>query len=214
MRARSALGSAAARSRGTLVATLALTVPALALFAAHGAVAAWQQGGDAHAVLTRLFGPTFFAVLPVYMVWALAQQALLQFYLLGRVRALLPSAPPLVLSVINGVLFGAVHLPDAEVVALTVAGGTIWSQIYQRDRVLRVRGNVDGAGSLAVAVATPRVRNYLASCDRRLRPQRCVSFGKRAVDEEYRLTAAAETTAPLTVWMLHQISRVAARLRK
>jgi membrane protease YdiL (CAAX protease family) len=115
---------------------LALTALALLLLAAWGSVIAWQLEADGRAILGRLLGPTFLALLPVYAVWALAQQALFQFYLLGRVRALVPSVPPVALSIVNGVLFGAVHLPDAQVVALTTIGGAIWSYVYQRDRVL------------------------------------------------------------------------------
>lgn len=115
---------------------LALTVPALLLLALWGAILAWRVEADARSILARLFGPTFLAVLPVYFAWGLAQQTLFQFYLLGRIRVLAPSAPPVALSVMNGVLFGAVHIPDPQVVALTTVGGTIWSYIYQRDRVL------------------------------------------------------------------------------
>lgn len=118
------------------VSTTALTVATLLLFAAWGTIGAWQAGAGGRAILARLFGPTFFAVLPVYAAWALVQQTLFQFYLLGRVRALVPSAPPVARSILNGVLFGAVHLPDAQVVALTTIGGAIWSHIYDRDRVL------------------------------------------------------------------------------
>jgi hypothetical protein len=123
-----------ARRRHTVRAMVALTALGLVLLAAWGATVAWQAGHDARTIAARLASATLVAVLPFYVAWALAQQTLFQLYLLGRVRALLPSAPPLALSIVNGVLFGAVHLPDAEVTALTTVGGAIWSHMYQRDR--------------------------------------------------------------------------------
>jgi len=36
----------------------------------------------------------------------------------------------------NGVLFGAVHLPDVELTVLTSVGGAVWSWYYLRDRCL------------------------------------------------------------------------------
>ena len=40
------------------------------------------------------------------------------------------------LAAINGVLFGAVHLPDVELTVLTSVGGAVWSWYYLRDRCL------------------------------------------------------------------------------
>jgi Type II CAAX prenyl endopeptidase Rce1-like len=81
-----------------------------------------------------LFKATMLGALVLFTPWAALQQALFQFYLLGRLRALLPAAPPLALATMNGVLFGAVHLPDAELTVLTSVGGAVWSWYYLRDR--------------------------------------------------------------------------------
>jgi len=67
---------------------------------------------------------------------AALQQMLFQFYLLGRLRVLIPASPPLTLAAMNGVLFGAVHLPDVELTVLTSVGGAVWSWYYLRDRCL------------------------------------------------------------------------------
>jgi membrane protease YdiL (CAAX protease family) len=53
-----------------------------------------------------------------------------------RLRVLLPSLPPLGLAAVNGLVFGAVHLPSWELAVATAVAGTVWSQAYQRDRVL------------------------------------------------------------------------------
>jgi membrane protease YdiL (CAAX protease family) len=83
-----------------------------------------------------LFTANVLAALGPFMVWATVQQLLFQFYLLGRLRALSPSSPPLALAAINGLLFGAVHLPDVEVTVLTSVGGAVWSWYYLRDQCL------------------------------------------------------------------------------
>jgi membrane protease YdiL (CAAX protease family) len=48
----------------------------------------------------------------------------------------MPAAPPPALAVVNGLLFGAVHLPEVEVTVLTMVGGAVWSWYYLRDRCL------------------------------------------------------------------------------
>jgi membrane protease YdiL (CAAX protease family) len=83
-----------------------------------------------------LFTVTMLAALIPYTLWAALQQLLFQFYLLGRLRALLPELPALAAAAINGLLFGAVHLPDAAVTLLTSVGGAAWSWYYLRDRCL------------------------------------------------------------------------------
>jgi membrane protease YdiL (CAAX protease family) len=92
-------------------------------------------GGWARAAAPP-FTATMLAALPLFILWATVQQVLFQFYLLGRLRALIPAAPAAALAVINGFLFGAVHLPDVEVTVLTIVGGGVWSWYYLRDRCL------------------------------------------------------------------------------
>jgi len=82
----------------------------------------------------RVLNLNFFAAVCLYLPWALLQQTLFQFYLLGRLRALLPFASPLFLSILNGIAYGLVHLPDMTVTAVTILGGIFWSYSYHRDR--------------------------------------------------------------------------------
>jgi membrane protease YdiL (CAAX protease family) len=76
------------------------------------------------------------ASLALYVPWAAVQQTLFQFYLHGRLRALLPFASPLAACAITGACYGLVHLPDVRLVALTTCAGVVWSYCYQRDRWL------------------------------------------------------------------------------
>jgi membrane protease YdiL (CAAX protease family) len=93
--------------------------------------AAWRvvSGG-------QLVTPTFFGALIIFVPWAYLQQALFQFYLLGRVQALLGGAPSLVVAAVNGVLFGVLHLPDWDLTVVTIVAGSVWSWYYLRDRYL------------------------------------------------------------------------------
>jgi hypothetical protein len=109
--------------RHILIATSAVVV----LFAIAGG---WAGPADS------LFKPTLLGALLLFTPWAALQQTLFQFYVLGRLRALLPVSAPLVPAALNGVLFGAVHLPDVELTGLTIVGGAVWSWYYLRDRCL------------------------------------------------------------------------------
>jgi membrane protease YdiL (CAAX protease family) len=81
-----------------------------------------------------MFSLHFLMALCIYLPWALLQQTLFQFYLLGRLRALLPFASALQISIINGVLYGLCHLPNPELTIVTIIGGIFWSYSYHRDR--------------------------------------------------------------------------------
>lgn len=72
---------------------LAGTAAALALFAAGGALATWWVTGDPGAALARVLSPALPLTLALFLPWAALQQALLQFYLLGRLRRGGPGRP-------------------------------------------------------------------------------------------------------------------------
>jgi membrane protease YdiL (CAAX protease family) len=112
------------------------TAAVVLVFAAWGTLV-WTRAGHRRAdAWMRLWQPGLAAALALFVPWALLQQTLFQFYLQGRLRVLLGSAPPLVSAVLTGILYGAVHWPDVEVTVLTVGGGIAWSWAYQRDRCL------------------------------------------------------------------------------
>jgi hypothetical protein len=112
-----------------------LTVPPMILFLILGMLGrhyewAWFKEPGA----ASMFGLHFFVSVILYLPWALLQQTLFQFFLLGRLRALLPWASPWTLSLINGLFYGLVHLPDPAVTGATIVGGVLWSYSYHRDR--------------------------------------------------------------------------------
>jgi hypothetical protein len=112
------------------------TAAAAALFAGVGIARVWWTTNDWRAVAEELLRPTLLATFAVFALWALVQQTLFQFYLLGRLRALLPGASALTLAVTNGIFFGGVHLPVWDVAIVTTVGGAVWSWCYLRDRLL------------------------------------------------------------------------------
>ena len=122
------------RTRRCATQMLLATIPTSFCFMIFGGVEAYFDHHTVAAVVTRLFNPYFFITLILYVPWALLQQNLFQFYLMGRLRALLPFASPFLLAFINGILYGAVHLTDWRVAPVTMIGGVIWSYSYHRDR--------------------------------------------------------------------------------
>lgn len=92
------------------------------------ALAAWWQVGTA-AVLD----PRWLQALPIYLLWGLLQQYLLQYYLLGRLLVLMPVAWAIFCT---GVAFALVHFPDVGTMVVTLVAGIVWAAIYYRYRVL------------------------------------------------------------------------------
>jgi membrane protease YdiL (CAAX protease family) len=72
----------------------------------------------------------------LFTPWAWLQQALFQFYLLGRLRMLLERVHDDVVAGIDGALFAALHAPDWDLVIVTGPAGWLWSAYYLRARRL------------------------------------------------------------------------------
>jgi len=123
------------RLKQCLAVTLWITVPAALLFLLIGGIAAYKSGGWS-AVGSRVMNWRIAAAFGCYLPWALMQQTLLQFYLLGRLLVLFPKQLLFIPFVITGACFGLVHLPDVWTALVTVAAGAIWSFIYYRYRLL------------------------------------------------------------------------------
>ena len=83
--------------------------------------------------LRRVGNSRLLVALALYLPWALLQQALFQFYLLGRLRTLLPAS---VAVTVTGVAYALVHLPDIGVAAASAIAGVFWSYVYCCYRVL------------------------------------------------------------------------------
>jgi membrane protease YdiL (CAAX protease family) len=118
-----------------VVVTLALTALILLVFLLIG-VAIGYQGADWPGAKARILHPYLPSALLVYLPWALLQQTLFQLYLLGRVCTLCPSLHPLAQSLLNGLVFGAVHTTDIWILLLATLGGTLWSFLYLQYRRL------------------------------------------------------------------------------
>jgi hypothetical protein len=112
-----------------------ITLPAILVFVVVGGVLAYRQGGWP-AVVERVFNWRLLAVFAVYAGWALIQQTLFQFYLLGRLLALGPKNWPLLAVGLTGISISLVHWPDVYTMVATAAAGMVWSFIYFRYRFL------------------------------------------------------------------------------
>jgi len=115
--------------------TMALTVLVVLVFFLIG-VAVGYQGADWPGAKARILHPYLPTAVLLYLPWALIQQILFQFYLLGRVCTLCPSLHPLAQSLLNGLVFGVVHTTDIWILLLAALGGTLWSFLYLRYRRL------------------------------------------------------------------------------
>jgi len=123
------------RFKRCIVVTFWVTVPAAVVFLVIGAIIAYESGGWP-AVANRVFNWRILAAFCGYLPWALMQQTLLNFFLLGRLLALFPKSWLGVPITITGICFGLVHLPDVWSAAATIVSGIIWSSIYYRYRLL------------------------------------------------------------------------------
>jgi membrane protease YdiL (CAAX protease family) len=102
-----------------------ITLPFAALFFAMGLA----RG-------STLLTPNLLPALVLYLAWATVQQTIFQVYLLGRLRILLPGHDPRLYALVNGLAYGAVHVPWGLLTLATAAAGILWSYSYQRDHRL------------------------------------------------------------------------------
>jgi hypothetical protein len=112
-----------------------VTIPSVLIFLAIGGLLAYRNGGWPD-VRARIFDPRILAVFGVYLLWALMQQALFQFFLLGRLLVLSPARMPALAILLTGICISLVHLPDLPTTIATAAAGILWTCIYYRYRLL------------------------------------------------------------------------------
>jgi membrane protease YdiL (CAAX protease family) len=105
-------------------------VPTATLFLVLGILESRSEPGG---VAERVLNWHMLVAFGIYFLWALVQQFLVQFYLLGRLLTILPAAPAVVLT---GLTYSLVHLPEIGVTAVTAVAGIVWTGIYRRYRVL------------------------------------------------------------------------------
>lgn len=123
------------RAKRCWTAVLVLTGSVVVLFLGTGAVIGFRKAGLA-GVSARILNPGILLAFVFYLPWALAQQTLFQFYLLGRLVVLFPGARLLFPAAVCGIAYSLVHLPDFATTAVTAVAGVVWSLLYFRYRLL------------------------------------------------------------------------------
>src|SRR5207249_10223708 len=103
--AASPLPVAEKRFKRCMTVVLWVTVPPALLFLLVGGIVTYKNGGWP-AVAGRVLNWRILAAFGCYLPWALMQQTLLQFYLLGRLLALFPKQYLFVPMMITGACFG------------------------------------------------------------------------------------------------------------
>lgn len=120
------------RARRSYTLAGAVTMPAILVFAVTGFALGYKEFGWEGA-WARVSNWHLLVAFSLYLPWALLQQFLFQFYLLGRLLTLLP-APVAVVA--TGMAYSLVHLPEVGVALASTPAGIFWTFLYRRDRVL------------------------------------------------------------------------------
>lgn len=106
---------------------------AIALVALAGLAALGPFNASGASFLERAQNWHILAAVALYFPWALLQQYIFQFYLLGRLVQLM-SAPTAI--AITALGFACVHFPRWPVMAVVAVAGSVWALIYFRHRKL------------------------------------------------------------------------------
>jgi len=120
------------RLRLCLRKVLTLTLSGVLMLLVGGIVIGYAAGGWPVAC-RRVANGSLLVAIGLYFPWALLQQALFQFYLLGRLRVFLPAAAAITGT---GLAFALVHLPDLGVTIAAAAAGIYWTHLYNTYRVI------------------------------------------------------------------------------
>jgi len=121
-----------ARTRAAYNDVVLMTLPLMVMCFGAGVAFGYSSNGW-DGVWHRISNWHILITICLYLPWALLQQTLFQYYLLGRLLNLLP---PRLAIIFTGFAFGLVHLPDLWITLATVAMGIVWTYWYYRYRVL------------------------------------------------------------------------------
>jgi len=127
-----------ARRRKCFLITLTVTACLVLMLLVLGMGIAYAQGRWDQA-LAQVFTWHLLPAIGLFFPWALLQQALFQFYLLGRLRTVIPTQSPLFDIVLTGISYAMTHLPDLTVALVTSLMGVFWTSMYYRFRILTDR---------------------------------------------------------------------------
>ena len=120
------------RARRSYALAGAFTIPAILVFAVMGFALGYREFGWEGA-WARVSNWHILVAFLLYLPWALLQQFLFQFYLLGRLLTLLPASMAVIAT---GMAYSFVHLPEVGVALATAPAGIFWTFLYYRDRLL------------------------------------------------------------------------------
>ncbi len=88
-----------------------------------------------------------------YLIWCAFQQYLAQSYFHRRLMAV--SRSPHVSSALVALMFGAAHIPNPILMAVTTLGGFLLAEIYARHRNIWPLAFVQAAGGVLIAALAP-----------------------------------------------------------
>lgn len=90
----------------------------------------------------------------LYLVWALAQQFILQSYLFLRLEVVLGSGLAAVGA--SALLFAGAHIPNPVLMAVTLIGGLVLCELFRRYRTLYVLALAHALVALSLSVSVPQ----------------------------------------------------------
>lgn len=129
-------------------------VPVAGAIAAAAALFGWR----AHTLHVPLAGPPPQMRAWGYILWAFAQQFILQDYFLTRLLRILPSKSAAV--VVAATLFAVAHLPNPLLTAATLFWGAIACTLFLRYRDLYSLGFAHAILGLCIAFAVPNTVHH------------------------------------------------------
>jgi len=112
-------------------------------------LAAWRW----HTLRPPAPSPPIYFDLLLSLIWALAQQFLLQSFFFLRLEQLLDGGRRAVIAA--ALLFSSAHVPNPVLVPVTLAGGVILSEAFRRYRTLYLLAVAHALVALCLAVSIP-----------------------------------------------------------
>jgi membrane protease YdiL (CAAX protease family) len=120
-----------AHAREAWLASIAFTAVALIALAGLGALGTFDASETSLAARARNWHIVI--AIALYFPWALLQQYIFQFYLLGRLLHVIGAPGAIALTAVG---FACVHFPRWPVMAVVAVAGAVWALIYYRNRRL------------------------------------------------------------------------------